>query len=180
MALARNKSSVYCCPEDREGMVIVVTLSVTTSDRSGKTIWQSAVPFLRGPMYELAEQNQNELAVRDALSTREKSRCLDDADSWAVANVTKIIMSFFEDWPCRFRRARGKCIIIRSIAFSSIHPSLDTRSCPQLDLSDTSLLYLLLHLFFRTYSNLPFEQHDGLPLPLRVVIGGQLENQRRA
>lgn len=173
--------SIYRPIEDHSDMVIVITLSVTTSDLSGKTIWQPVVPFLRGPMYRLAEQKQNELAVRDALSTRQKARCLtNDADSWAVANVTKIIICSYQDWPCRFRRARGKCIIIRSIAFSSIHPSLDTRSCTQLDLSDTSLRYLLLHLFFHTYSNLPFEQHDGLPLPLRVVIGGQLENQCRA
>lgn len=150
----RRGVSVYCSVEDHQGMVIVMTLSVTTSDRSGKTFWQSVVPLLRGPMYKLAEQKQNELAVRDALSTRQKARCLtNDADSWAVANVTKIIICS-KDWPCRFRRTRGKCIIIRSIAFSSIHPSLDTRSCTQLDLSDTSLRYLLLHLFFHTYSNL--------------------------
>ena len=54
---------------------------------------------------------------------REMSECFtNDTESWAVANVIR-------EWDADSKAfAVPGCIIIRSIALSSIYPSLDTRS----------------------------------------------------
>jgi hypothetical protein len=60
--------SVFCLVKDQQYMVGVMTLPVTTSDRSGKMIWQADVPFLRGPMMSLPNKRKMNLPL--------ETRCL--------------------------------------------------------------------------------------------------------